>query len=356
MTTFLQRMGDATITGMTDAEIKEDIELGTKDAAERANVPPLKEDEKRHLFEIYTTPSRCVGVDVGQEVILSSDGSVSRSTMGPLAGGGGAGLDCGMQTAAQVAERLLAWDMIDLGHNDYSFKSVKGVLPDNQVLMESISLLITVPITYGSMPNLGLYTKPDGPFTSPTDLLDKGDIAGAREVSEEMVEMAAKDIVYVGSAMYEAGADGINFDTTGAYGDLDFLAALRASEILRKKYPDIGIEMGMAGEFIFGIHGELTYEGVRLAGLYPHQQAKMAEKAGVTIFGPAININTQESCVWNAAYVITYLKPCVEESAIPIHNNMGMGVGAIPLSDFPPVDALTKASKACVEIARLDGL
>jgi dimethylamine--corrinoid protein Co-methyltransferase len=33
-----------------------------------------------------------------------------------------------------------------------------------------------------------------------------------------------------------------------------------------------------------------------------------------------------------------------------------MGVGGIPLSDTPPVDAVTRASKAAVEICQLDGV
>lgn len=351
-----QRMGDGTIREMTETEIKKDIEEGTEDAAERAGVPPLSEGEIKYLFDLYISPSRCVGVGVGNEVVLSSDGSAVREAFGPLGGGCGAALDCGPQACAQLAERVLAWDIIDFGHSDFSFKPVKGILPEAQVVMETASLIITVPATYGAMPNLGLYTKPDGPFPSPIELLTKGMMNEAREVCVEMAEMATRDIVYVAGAMYEAGADGLNFDTTGAYGDVDFWAALRATEILKKKYPDMGIEMGMAGEFILGVHGELTYDGVRLAGLYPHQQVELAEKAGVTIFGPAMNINGVRSCVWNLARVLTYLKPCCERSHIPIHNCMGMGVGGIPLSDFPPVDAVTRASKACVEICGLDGL
>ena len=52
------------------------------------------------------------------------------------------------------------------------------------------------------------------------------------------------------------------------------------------------IEIGMSGEFILGMHGGLSYDGVRLAGLYPHKQLALAEKAGVTIFGPNINTDT----------------------------------------------------------------
>jgi len=109
------------------------------------------------------------------------------------------------------------------------------------------------------------------------------------------------DIVYVSSAMYESGADAIILDTVGAAGDADFLAGLKATAILKEKYPGICIELGMAGEFVLGMHSELTWEGVRLAGLYAHDQVKLAEKAGVTIFGPVCNTNTSESTPWNMA-------------------------------------------------------
>ncbi len=98
-----------------------------------------------------------------------------------------------------------------------------------------------------------------------------------------------KDVVFVASAFHEAGADGINLDTVGASGDPDFKVALLATEILKQKYPDICIEMGMAGEFVLGTHGEINHFDQRLAGLFPHQQLKIAEKAGVRIFGPVVN-------------------------------------------------------------------
>ena len=166
----------------------------------------------------------------------------------------------------------------------------------------------------------------------------------------------AEDMVFVGSSMYEIGVDGYNIDTTASFGDVDFLASLRTAEILKKKYPDICIEMGMASEFVLGIHGELTYDGVRLAGLYPHQQLKLAEKAGVTIFGPVVNVNTRMSCVENMARALTFVKPCVENSRIPIHCNIGMGVGGTPLIPVTPLDTVSRGSTALVEIGKVDGL
>jgi len=188
------------------------------------------------------------------------------------------------------------------------------------------------------------------------ELLPQGRISEARAAQEEMMEYATRDMVYVGSKMYESGVDGINFDTTAAAGDADFLATLRAVEILKRKHPQIGIMVGMAGEFVLGMHGELTYNGVRLAGLYPHKQVELVEKAGATIFGPTINTNTGKSCAWNVARAITFVKACIENSNIPIHPNMGMGMGGVPMTALPPVDVVSRASKAMVEIGRIDGL
>jgi dimethylamine--corrinoid protein Co-methyltransferase len=206
------------------------------------------------------------------------------------------------------------------------------------------------------MPNLGLYSQPDGPCPNPGDLLPKGKIKEARESYEQQIEHSVKDMVYVASRMYEAGADGINFDTTAAAGDAEFYATLEAIEILHKKYPNMCIQMGMASEFVLGMHGELHYDGVRLAGLYPHKQLELAEKVGVRIFGPAINIVTTKSLPWNIARSVTFVKTCVENAKIPIHACMGMGVCGVPLTLSVPVDALTRASKAMVDITRLDGL
>jgi dimethylamine--corrinoid protein Co-methyltransferase len=186
--------------------------------------------------------------------------------------------------------------------------------------------------------------------------LPQGKIAEARASYENAVEDAVKDIVYVASAMYESGADGINLDTVGAAGDADFLAGLKATEILRKKYPDICIELGMAGEFVLGLHGELTYEETRLAGLYTHEQVKVAEKAGVTIFGPVVNTKTSKSSPWNLSRAITFIRACCEAASVPIHVNMGMGVGGVTMTNQPPIDIVSRASKAMVEICRLDGL
>jgi len=136
--------------------------------------------------------------------------------------------------------------------------------------------------------------------------------------------------------MHQAGSDGINFDTVGASGDADFLASLKAVEKLKKAMPDMHIEMGMAGEFVLGMHGGLKYNDTRLAGLYCHKQLELAEKAGVDIFGPVINTKSNMSVPWNIARACTFVKACSEISKIPIHPNAGMGVGGVPVTSTAP--------------------
>jgi dimethylamine--corrinoid protein Co-methyltransferase len=348
MEKFYTRMGDGSVIELSESELKRDLEEGTRNAAERAKIPPLSEDDLRRLLEIYECPDKSVGVERGKEVILSYDSGTTKFNR--------ANVSVSKLQSLQIYERMLGADTMEMGHMDYSYKPAKSIMWIEQPTLEQ-ALLITIPaLFYGAMPNLGLYTQPDGPCLNPMELLPMGKITEARAAQEEMAEHAVKDMVYVGSVMYESGADGINFDTTAAAGDAEFLAALRAVETLRKKYPQMCIEVGMAGEFILGMHGELTYDGVRLAGLYPHKQVELMEKAGATIFGPAINTNTDKSCPWNVARAATFTKACVENSHVPIHADMGMGVGGIPVVDQPPVDAVSRASKAMVEITRLDGL
>jgi len=342
------RMGDGSVTELSESELRRDLEEGSRHAAERAKIPPLSEDDLGRLLELYKCPDKSVGVERGKEVILSYDSGTTKFNR--------VNVSVSKLQSLQIYERMLGADTMEMGHMDYSYKPAKNIMWIEQPVFEQALLVTIPPLFYGAMPNLGLYTQPDGPCSNPMELLPQGKIAEARAAQEEMVEHAVKDMVYVGSLMYESGADGINFDTTAAAGDADFLATLRAVEILKKKYPQMCIEMGMSGEFILGMHGELTYDGVNLAGLYSHKQVELAEKAGVTIFGPAINTNTGKSCPWNVARAVTFTKACVENAHIPIHANVGMGVGGVPVTETPPVDSVSRASKAMVEISRLDGL
>jgi dimethylamine--corrinoid protein Co-methyltransferase len=337
------RMGDGTFAQMTRSEIRADLEAGSAAAVMRAKVPPLSQDEIDHLLDIYASPARFTGVDVGDEVVLSCDGT-------------------GMKTHAtriqdlQSYEQWMGADLLELCVGDYSLKVVRTILAYEAQYMHDAQLATIAPLQYGVMPNLGLYSKPDGPCDNWNELLPLGKIAEARAAEEEAVEMAVVDMVHLADSQYEAGADAIDWDTTGASGDPEFLAALKATEIIREKYPDLGIQLGMAGEFVLGMHGELEYDGVRLAGRWPREQLLLAQKAGATMFGPVVNVNTGKSCAWNIARAITLIKPCMDVATIPVHPNVGMGVGAVPMSVHPPGDAACRAARSFVEVLRIDGL
>ncbi len=345
---IFSRMGDGWAVQFSDKELMAEIESGARDAAEKGKVPHLTDDEIKRLFEICKNPLKITGVEKGKEIVLSYDGGTNK--IGRL------GINTGRLQVLQLYERCFGADTTELSQVDYSYKAVKPIIHEDVPIMEQAQLLMVIPVFYGAMPNLGLYTQPDGPVTNPAELLPKGKIKEAREAYELAIEHSVRDMVYVASAFYEAGADGINFDTVGASGDPDFKATLVAAEILKKKYPSICLEMGMAGEFVIGMHGDLKHNGVRLAGLYPHEQVKVAQNSGITIFGPVVTTATNKSIAWTVARAITLIKACVQSANIPIHANMGMGVGGVPVCETPPVDAVCLASRAMVELTRLDGL
>jgi len=345
---IMTRMGDGWPVELSESELRQDLEDGTREAAEQGQIEPLSEDELTYLFEICKSGDKMCGVKRGREVVLSYDGpSFEIRRLGIVAN---------RQTALQIYERCFGADTIEFSHIDYSYKQVKSIVHEELGLFEQLQSLTIAPLLYGAMPNLGLYSKPDGPCGNPAELLPQGKIREAQAAYEEAIEMAVNDMVYVCSEFYEAGADGLNIDTVGAAGDPDFKAALMATEKLVAKYPDISIEIGMAGEFVLGMHSELTHNGKRLAGLYPHDQVKLVEEAGAHIFGAVVNTNTTKSFPWNLARSVTFSKACTEAANIPVHGNMGMGVGALPLCEAQPPEIVSQASKAMVEIARLDGL
>jgi dimethylamine--corrinoid protein Co-methyltransferase len=336
------RMGDGSLTEMTRSELKADIEAGTQMAAKRAKVATLTQDELDHLLDIYASNARFTAVDIGEEVVMTNDGTGTKHIGNRV-------------QDLQSFEALLGVDIVELWQIDYSFKAVKTNVAHEAQSMKIAQMLLTNPVQYGAMPDLGRYSKPDGPIPNWSELLPMGKIDEAREAQLEAKEMLVQDILYGAEAMIAAGADGIDFDTTGAAGDADFLAALTACKILRERHPWIGIEIGMAAEFVLGMHGQLTWEGERLAGMWPKDQLRMVQNAGASIYGPAVNVNTGKSGAWNAARAITLIKPCMEIAEIPVHVNAGMGVGGVPTCVHVPADATSRVSKAFVEILKIDG-
>ncbi len=337
------RLGDGSLVEMTAAEIREDLLAGTELGARRAKAPPLSEAEIDHLLDIFASEARFSAVDMGDEVCLSFDGSGN--------------LDVGDRiTELYSYQSHRGADMLELFGIDYSYKAIKTILSYEAQLMKSAQLNLIAPTQYGAMPDLGRYSMPDGPIPNWSELMPLGRIDEARDAQVAAIEHAVADMVFVAEGMWEAGADGMDFDTAGAAGDGDLLAALTAIEKIKDEFPDIGIELGMASEYVLGMHGELAYKGKRLAGMWPKDQVKVAQEAGATMFGPAVNVNTTKSVAWNVARACTIIKPCMDVAEIPVHPNVGMGVGGVPMSPYPPVDAVSRVSRALVDILKCDGL
>jgi dimethylamine--corrinoid protein Co-methyltransferase len=347
-------MGDGELVFMSAGEIKEDILAGTSDAACNANIPELTSDDQDRLFGILSEPTRTVSVVPGNEVIVTDDGCSMSFYSGQ--DGGGVGVSLSRMQAILIYERACAADTISMGHSDYSFKPVKPIINFELNDYYNTSMMTTAPFFYGAQPNMGLYFQPDGPYQNPADLLPKGNIKAAQEAQEAAAEHLRKDLVFVGKKLNSVGCEGLNFDTCGSAGDADFLAALEAAADLTEAAPNMPVIMGGSGEFVLGMHGEVSFDGKRLAGMYPHDQAKVAESAGARIYGVAVGTNTNQSLAWNIARAVTFVKKTATTAAIPIHANVGMGVGGVPMMEAPPIDSVTRASKSMVEIGKADGL
>ena len=351
---FYTRMGDGKRVEMTKEEALADIQAGSADAADMGEIPILTDDEMESILEIISDRNRIVGVEPGHEVVLTYD--IGQLDFTGDNGNSGNGVDMGRLEAALLHERALGADTFELAHADYSIKPVKPVIANEMQTMEEIQNEIVAPYFYGAMPNMGLYYAPDGPYGNPADLMREFKLEESMASSEAASEHLARDIEFVATKIIQAGADGFNFDTTASAGDADFVGTLKGVEALRKNCPDAYINLGMAGESVMGIHGSIEYDGQIVAGLYPHQQVKLAQKAGASVFGPVVNTNTSKSLAWNLARAVTFIKECVKVSELPCHVNMGMGVGGIPMCETAPIDAVTRCNKAMVEIAHVDGI
>jgi dimethylamine--corrinoid protein Co-methyltransferase len=352
--TISTRMGDGERVKMTPSEIKDELRSGAENAAASAGIPNLADEDIDQLCDIIAEPARIVSVPHGHELIVTDDGIAE--CFGGTEADGGSGVSISRQSSVLSYERGLAADTASLGHSDYSFKPVKAILDVELQSYQIISMLTTVPLFYGSQPNMGLYFQPDGPFPNPADLMPAGKIKQAQKTQEQAAEQLCADMVYIGKGFNDMGCEGFNFDTAGSTGDAEFYATLKAARQLKQHAPGMSIIIGMASEFVLGMHGEIAFDDQRLAGLYPHDQVKLVESVGADIFGPAINVNTSKSFPWNLANAVTMVKETVATANIPVHPNVGMGVCGIPMLLEVPVDCVSRASKALALIGKADGL
>ena len=161
-------------------------------------------------------------------------------------------------------------------------------------------------------------------------------------------------MVFVAEGMWEAGTDGMDFDTAGAAGDGDFLATLTRHREDQGPLPRHRHRAGH-GQRVRARHARRA-RPTRAGGspaCGPRSSSRSRQEAGATMFGPAVNVNTTKSVAWNVARACTIIKPCMDVAEIPVHPNVGMGVGGVPMSPYPPADAVSRVSRALVDILRL---
>lgn len=344
----LTRMGDGSFVEMTEAQVRKDVEDGVAIAVKKAKCPPLSDEDIDRLVAIICEPRKFVSVERGHEVVLSYDSQPLKFTR--------LGLPGNMAQISQTYERVLMADTLEACYVHYSAKPVKMIYPEEEANVAETLLQTTPTLLYGVMPNMPLYCKPDGQFENASELMPKGLIKEAQEAQLEAAKALEDDMVLLGQHMYAAGADGIDFDTTASGGDAEFYGCLNAIERLREEFPEMNIEVGMSGEFIIGFHGEVQYKGERLAGMYVADQCRMVAEAGANVVGAVVNTNTRKSFPWNLARALTMIKYANEVSPIPVHVNLGMGVGGVPMQITPPIDTVSRASTAFAEIGKLDGI
>ncbi len=328
-------MGDDERVSMSAEEVRADIIAGSEEAAAKGNIPPLSSEEIDELFDIVADENRIVSVKLGNEVVMTDDGGAMPMVMDQA--DGGVGLSMGRAQAIYAYERVCCADTAHIGHMDYSIKPLNAIITLEANEYYNASLMSTIPLFYGSQPNMGLYYTPDSPVPNPAELFQVGDVKGAQDAQDYAGEYLKEDILHVAKQLSDVGCEGTNFDTAGSSGDAELRIVLESVEEMKRRNPGMPIIMGMAGEFVMGMHGAAEYKGKKLAGMYPHDQVGVVEEAGADIFSPAINVNCSESFPWNLAKVIVFVKAATAATNIPVHPNVGMGVCGVPMFELTPI-------------------
>jgi len=348
---YLTRGSDGSRIRMTAQEIKDKIDEGTNRAAELAHIPPLSGDEQEHLYEIVTNPERIVSVEQGREVVLNQTNMIYWDQSN-----GGVSLPLSPEQTVELIEKDHCADEICLIPVDCSLKALKPVYSSEQSIIQNTLHRTIAPLCYGIMANMVRYTTPAGPFPEPLDLIRRGKLDEAKESMEKAIDNIIEDYIFLIKKIYEAGIDAVEVTTVNAMGDPEFYAALKVIEQLKKEIPGLAIHFDTVGEFILGFHCDLKYDNQTLAGMYPHKQLKMAEKAGADAFSTHIYITPKEPFPYDLAKSVTMIKEQVKAASIPIFMVPCMGCFSISMCDLPPLDVTSRAIKAFIEIANVDML
>ena len=105
---YFTRMGDGRRVYMTRQQIMDEIHEGMSEGADAARIPSLTDDEMEAICDVICMKSRIVGVEPGDETVLSNDGGQLKITQD--SGGSGVGIDMSRLEAILMHERGFAHD------------------------------------------------------------------------------------------------------------------------------------------------------------------------------------------------------------------------------------------------------
>ena len=208
------RMGDGSMTCMTRSELRADIEEATALAARKAKVEPLAADEIDHVLDIYASAASFTAVDIGDQVVLELRRRRLQDDRHRHP------RPAGERAAPRAGHpRALAHRVLLQGDQDDPAVPAAG---DAERAADAHG---ADPVRRSAQPRLLLAAGRAG------GELVRAAAAGQDRrrpaAIEEAMDYATKDFIYVGEGMLDAGADGMDFDTTGGAGDADFRSTLR---------------------------------------------------------------------------------------------------------------------------------
>lgn len=124
MTKIFTRFGDGTPVELSEKEIMEDLHAGMEDAADRADVSQLTDDDLKFIYELLASPHKFVSVEPGKEVILTYDAGTLKIRR--------VGVNVDRIQALQIYEKIMGADSKELCHVDYSYKPIKPIVTMEQ--------------------------------------------------------------------------------------------------------------------------------------------------------------------------------------------------------------------------------
>ena len=322
---------------MTPSEIRADLEEGTRSPApRRPRYPRSNPTSSSSLLEIFASNANFTAVDIGDELMLSCDGSGN--------------IDSGTRTrrALQLPEpprrrhpRALPHRLLLQGHQDDPVVRAAGHEER--------------PAQSGRAAAVRGDARP-GPLLAARRAHAQLVRAACRWGASTKRARAQEEAIEHAVTRHGLRRRGHDRGRRRRHG-LRHLRRRRRRRLPRPRcapskrssarIPDIGIELGMASEFVLGMHGELEFQRPapgRHVAARPGRRSP--PRPASTMFGPAVNVNTDKSVrLERGPRAARSSSPASHESPIPVHMNAGMGVGGVPMTRYPPTDAVSRAAQ-----------